>query len=75
MTVARILDEKGRDVFTTQPHRTLKEVIDLLPKGAWERWLYRTLRSAFWAYFQNATSSASSPNMAPPRWMILCRVT
>src|SRR3984885_4287708 len=30
MTVARILDEKGRDVFTTQPHRTLKEVIGLL---------------------------------------------
>ena len=30
MTVARILDEKGRDVFTTQPHRTLKEVIALL---------------------------------------------
>ena len=30
MTVARILAEKGRDVFTTQPHRTLKEVIDLL---------------------------------------------
>ena len=29
-TVARILDEKGRDVFTTQPHRTLKEVIELL---------------------------------------------
>ena len=30
MTVARILDEKGRDVFTTQPHRTLKEVVELL---------------------------------------------
>ena len=30
MTVARILSEKGRDVFTTQPHRTLKEVIELL---------------------------------------------
>ncbi len=30
MTVARILDDKGRDVFTTQPHRTLKEVVDLL---------------------------------------------
>src|SRR5260370_1979263 len=30
MTVARIHDEKGRDVFTTQPHRTLKEVIELL---------------------------------------------
>ena len=30
MTVARILQEKGRDVFTTQPHRTLKEVIGLL---------------------------------------------
>jgi len=30
MTVARILHEKGRDVFTTQPHRTLKEVIGLL---------------------------------------------
>jgi len=30
MTVARILDEKGRDVFTTQPYRTLKEVIELL---------------------------------------------
>jgi CBS domain-containing protein len=30
MTVARILDEKGRDVFTTQPHRTLKEVVGLL---------------------------------------------
>src|ERR1700733_14523044 len=30
MTVARILDQKGRDVFTTQPHRTLKEVVELL---------------------------------------------
>jgi len=30
MTVARILDDKGRDVFTTQPHRTLREVIELL---------------------------------------------
>jgi CBS domain-containing protein len=29
-TIARILDEKGRDVFTTQPHRTLREVIELL---------------------------------------------
>ncbi len=30
MTVARILDDKGRDVITTQPHRTLKEVVVLL---------------------------------------------
>ena len=30
MTVARILREKGRDVLTTQPHRTLKEVVTLL---------------------------------------------
>ncbi len=30
MTVSRILAEKGRDVFTTQPYRTLKEVIDIL---------------------------------------------
>ena len=30
MTVARILADKGRDVFTTQPHRTLKEVVELL---------------------------------------------
>ncbi len=30
MTVARILAEKGREVFTTQPQRTLKEVVDLL---------------------------------------------
>jgi CBS domain-containing protein len=30
MTVARILKEKGRDVLTTQPHRTLKEVVTLL---------------------------------------------
>jgi CBS domain-containing protein len=30
MTVARILAEKGREVFTTPPHRTLKEVIELL---------------------------------------------
>jgi CBS domain-containing protein len=30
MTVARILDDKGRDVFTTQPHRTLKQVVELL---------------------------------------------
>ncbi len=30
MTVARILREKGRDVVTTQPHRTLKEVAALL---------------------------------------------
>jgi len=30
MTVARILREKGRDVLTTQPHRTLNEVVTLL---------------------------------------------
>ena len=30
MTVARILAEKGREVHTTQPHYTLREVIDLL---------------------------------------------
>ncbi len=30
MTVARILSEKGREVFTTQPHRTLREVIEML---------------------------------------------
>ena len=30
MTVARILAEKGREVFTTQPHRTLRYVIELL---------------------------------------------
>ena len=30
MTVARILGDKGRDVFTTQPHCTLKEVVELL---------------------------------------------
>ncbi len=30
MTVARILAEKGRDVFTTQPHRSLKEVVEQL---------------------------------------------
>ena len=30
MNVARILSEKGRDVLTTQPHRTLKEVSALL---------------------------------------------
>jgi CBS domain-containing protein len=30
MTVARIIATKGRDVVTTQPHRTLKEVIDVL---------------------------------------------
>jgi CBS domain-containing protein len=30
MTVSRILSEKGRDVLTTQPHRTLKEVAAML---------------------------------------------
>lgn len=30
MTVARILAEKGRDVVTTEPHRTLAEVAALL---------------------------------------------
>ena len=30
MTVARILAVKGRDVFTTQPHRTLLETAQLL---------------------------------------------
>jgi len=30
MTVARILATKGRDVVTTQPHRTLMEVAQLL---------------------------------------------
>lgn len=30
MTVARILADKGRGVFTTQPHRTLREVVELL---------------------------------------------
>jgi CBS domain-containing protein len=30
MTVARILAAKGRDVITTQPHRTLAEVAEVL---------------------------------------------
>ena len=30
MTVGRILAEKGREVFTIQPHRTLKETVQLL---------------------------------------------
>jgi len=30
MTVARILAEKGRSVFTTEPHRSLREVIGML---------------------------------------------
>lgn len=30
MTVARILAKKGREVATTQPHRTLREVANLL---------------------------------------------
>ena len=30
MTVARILAEKGREVATTEPHRTLNEVVTLL---------------------------------------------
>jgi len=30
MTVARILAEKGTDVVTTQPHRTLSEVAEIL---------------------------------------------
>lgn len=30
MTVARILAKKGREVMTTQPHRTLKEAIHVL---------------------------------------------
>ena len=30
MTVGRILSEKGREVFTTQPHRTLRETIETL---------------------------------------------
>ncbi len=32
MTVARILAKKGREVATTQPHRTLKEAADVLAK-------------------------------------------
>lgn len=34
MIVARILREKGRDVLTTQPHRTIKEVAALLAARA-----------------------------------------
>lgn len=30
MTVARILASKGREVVTTQPHRTMREVADIL---------------------------------------------
>ena len=30
MTIARILADKGRDVVTTQPHRTLAEVAEVL---------------------------------------------
>ncbi len=30
MTVARILREKGRDVLTTQPHRTIREAAEQL---------------------------------------------
>ncbi|WP_026608438.1 CBS domain-containing protein [Methylocapsa acidiphila] len=30
MTIARILSDKGREVVTTQPHRTLAEAADIL---------------------------------------------
>ena len=30
MTVERILAEKGREIFTTRPHHTLKQVVELL---------------------------------------------
>ncbi len=75
MTVARILDEKGRDVFTTQPHRTLKEVIELLAEKGVGAVVVSDASLTFWASFRNATSSASWPNMALPRSMIPCRVT
>lgn len=32
MTVARILASKGREVVTTQPHRTVREIIDVLAR-------------------------------------------
>ena len=81
MTVARILDEKGRDVFTTQPHRTLREVIELLAeKGVGAAVVSDASLSVLGILSERdvvrvTLGGASSPSTALPRLTIRCHVT
>ena len=75
MTVARILADKGREVFTTQPHRTLKEVVELLATKGVGAVVVSDASRVCSAFFPNAMWFASSPSMARPRSMIRSRAT
>jgi hypothetical protein len=44
MTVARILAAKGKDVVTTQPHRTLAEAAEILMARNWRGCRFERLR-------------------------------
>ena len=59
MTVARILKEKGGDVLTTQPHRTMKEASRCSPARASAPSSSRTPRTCS-AFSRSATSFARS---------------
>ena len=75
MTVARILTEKGRDVFTTQPHRTLKEVIDLLAAKGVGAVVVTDASMSVLGILSERDVVRVIARYGAPRWTIRCRAT
>jgi hypothetical protein len=65
MTIARILAAKGGDVVTTQPHRTLTEVAEVLVAKNMARSWSPMIKAASLAFYPNAILFVRSPSAAP----------
>ena len=72
MNVARILQEKGRDVLTTQPYRTMREVAALLGSRGVGAVVVADVVGRCSGSSPSATSFARSASSARRRWPIRC---
>ena len=71
MTVARIIATKGREVLTAQPHRTLKEVAEILSARNIGAVVVADVQATCSGSFPSATSLGPSADAAPRRSMTL----
>ena len=76
MTIARILAAKGGDVVTTQPHRTLAEVAEVLvAKNIGAVVVSPMFKASLLAFYPNAILFVRSPSAAPLCSTTLCQCT
>ena len=75
MTVQRVLAEKGRDVFTIQPYRTMKEAIELLAAKGVGAAVVADAQMSVLGICPSATSCAFSLSKGQRRSRNRCRIS